>query len=301
MLSDYLKATLQYLLPKNALTALAGYLATIKTPMIKNYLIRYFMNKYNVNLREAREENPKNYVDFNDFFIRHLKPECRPIADSGIISPVDGYISEIGNISKSILIQAKGHYYSVQELLACEEELSSQFNAGLFATLYLSPQDYHRVHMPIEATLKEMIYVPGKLFSVQPATARTIPKLFARNERLVVFFDTPVGLMAMVLVGATIVGAIGTQWHGDIVRSRKPSHFVYSQSPDICTTLQKAAEMGYFKLGSTVILLFADNQRVQWKNNFHSGGKIRFGEALGTIKESELGAMGTSIANEMIE
>ena len=287
MLSDYFKALLQYFLPKKALTSLAGYLATIKTPAIKNYLIRYFIRKYDVDMSEAREENLENYADFNAFFIRHLKPECRPVADASIVSPVDGYISEIGHINTSTLLQAKGRYYSVQELLASEKDLSSQFDAGMFATLYLSPQDYHRVHMPIEATLKEMMYVPGKLFSVQPATARMIPNLFARNERLVVFFDTPAGLMAMVLVGATIVGAIGTHWGGDIIRSHTPSHTVYPEEPARRISLEKADEMGYFKLGSTVILLFADNKRVQWQNGFQAGDKIRFGQAFGKITQPQ--------------
>ena len=286
MLSDYFKAALQYILPKHALTALAGFLANIKIPAIKNHLIRYFIRKYRVNMTEAREENLENYADFNAFFIRHLKPECRPIANVGIVSPVDGYVSEIGSINTGTLLQAKGRYYSVHELLACEKTLSSQFNTGHFATLYLSPQDYHRVHMPIEATLKEMIYVPGKLFSVQPATARIVPKLFARNERLVVFFETPAGLMAMVLVGATIVGAIGTSWHGDLVRTSKPRHFVYPNDPTMCTSLQQAAEMGYFKLGSTVILLFAENNGMQWQQDLRAGDKIRFGEALGTITKA---------------
>ena len=171
MLSDYYKALLQYILPKQALTALAGFLSNIKIPAIKNHLIRYFIRKYDVNMTEAREENLDNYADFNEFFIRHLKPDCRPIANVDIISPVDGYVSELGDINAGTMLQAKGRYYSTHELLACEKELSSQFDRGVFATLYLSPQDYHRVHMPINATLKDMIYVPGKLFSVQPATA----------------------------------------------------------------------------------------------------------------------------------
>ena len=196
---------------------------------------------------------------------------------------MDGFISEIGDITAGKLLQAKGRYYSVSELLACKPELSAQFDSGCFATLYLSPKDYHRVHMPIDATLKEMIYVPGTLFSVQPKTARVIPRLFARNERLVVFFDTHAGLMAMVLVGATVVGAIGTSWHGDIRRSRKAKHFDYSSDQSIDTVLQKAVEMGYFKLGSTVVLLFAEGSHIQWKNDLHAGDKIRFGEALADI------------------
>lgn len=284
MISDYLKTILQYILPKQALTTLFGYLANVKTPAIKDFLIRTFIQTYDVNMSEALEENPKHYEDFNAFFIRQLKPECRIMAHEGIISPVDGYISEIGNITSETLLQAKGRTYSIHELLACEKERSSQFSKGIFATLYLSPQDYHRVHMPIDATLKEMIYVPGKLFSVQPATTRVIPKLFARNERLVIFFETTVGLMAMVLVGATIVGAIGTSWHGDIVRSRKSRQFTYSQGGDVATALRQAEEMGYFKLGSTVILLFADQQHTAWLPYLQAGDKIQMGQALGIIK-----------------
>ena len=255
-------------------------MANVKIPFIKNRLIRNFIKDYEVNMSEACEESIENYACFNDFFIRHLKPECRPIAKEGIVSPVDGAISEIGSITAGKLLQAKGREYTVSELLACDDVRSAQFSNGRFATLYLSPKDYHRVHMPIEATLKDMIYVPGKLFSVQPTTARVIPSLFARNERLVVFFDTPVGLMAMVLVGAMVVGAIGTSWHGDIRRGRKRQHFSYH---DANTILKKAAEMGYFKLGSTVILLFADGERMEWKDNLHAGDKIRLGEVLADI------------------
>lgn len=281
MFSDYLKVFLQYGLPKHGLTRLAGYLATIKIPAIKNAFIRYFIRKYGVNMQEARDENPEDYLNFNAFFTRHLKTECRPIANADIISPVDGYVSEIGHINAGMLLQAKGRNYSIHELLASEKSLSSQFNTGLFATLYLSPKDYHRIHMPMDATLKEMMYVPGQLFSVQPATVRTIPRLFARNERLVAFFETSVGLMAMVLVGAIIVGAIGTSWDGDVVRSREPRHTIYEEGTSVETLLQKAAEMGYFKLGSTVILLFADNKRVQWQQGLQAGDQIRFGQALG--------------------
>lgn len=283
MSSDHLKTLPQYIIPKRALTTFAGCMANIKIPVVKNYLIRDFVQKYAVNMQEAREEVIENYACFNDFFIRKLKPACRPIADADIISPVDGCISEIGAITAGKLLQAKGHDYTVSELLACDDVRAAQFDQGRFATLYLSPKDYHRVHMPINATLTDMIYVPGRLFSVQPTTARVVPKLFARNERLVVFFDTPAGPMAMVLVGATIVGAIGTSWHGDIRRGRKQKQFIYSNGQDINTVLEKAAEMGYFKLGSTVILLFADGQRVQWKDTLQAGNAIRFGEALGSV------------------
>lgn len=270
------------MIPKRALNAFAGCLANVKTAAIKNHLIRNFIKDYDVNMSEAREEAVEHYACFNDFFIRRLKPECRPIAETGIVSPVDGAISEMGTITAGKLLQAKGREYSVAELVASDKP-TTPFDNGRFATLYLSPKDYHRVHMPIDATLKEMIYVPGKLFSVQPTTARVIPHLFARNERLVVFFDTPAGLMAMVLVGATIVGAIGTSWHGDIKRSRTRQRFVYTGEDNVNTTLQKAAEMGYFKLGSTVILLFADSERVQWNSAFRAGDKIQFGESLATF------------------
>lgn len=276
MASDYLKCLLQYSLPKKTLTTLCGILANSTHPAIKNPLIRAFIRQYNVDMSEAKEENPEYYATFNDFFIRHLKPNVRPIADNKIISPVDGYISEIGAIHEGSLIQAKGRDYSVEALLTSE---GASFKDGLFATLYLSPSDYHRVHMPLAGTLKEMIYVPGALFSVQPATTRRIPNLFARNERLVVFFDTDVGLMAMVLVGATIVGAIGTSWQGDIKRRSKPQKTTYAK-PKL---LRQADEMGYFKLGSTVILLFADRKRVRWQEGLCSGDKIRFGQELGRL------------------
>ena len=281
MPSDHIKTIPQYIAPKRALTAFAGFMANLKIPAIKNYLIHDFIQKYQVNMQEAVDEQVDHYACFNDFFIRHLRPECRPVAEAAVVSPVDGVISEIGRITSGRLLQAKGRDYTVSELLTSESALSAQFDNGSFATLYLSPKDYHRVHMPMDATLKEMIYVPGKLFSVQPTTARVIPRLFARNERLVVFFDTSVGLMAMVLVGATIVGAIGTAWHGDIRRGRQKVRFDYTDNTAVNTALQKAVEMGYFKLGSTVVLLFADGERMQWRPDLQAGSGIRFGEALG--------------------
>lgn len=285
MLSDYLKTFPQYVVPKQTLTTFAGLLANIKISAVKNHLIRRFIKKYGVDMTEARQENAEDYTCFNDFFIRQLKPECRPLANVDIISPVDGYVSEIGRIEAGKLIQAKKRDYSVQQLLACDLALSKQFEQGVFATLYLSPKDYHRVHMPMSGTPKEMIYIPGKLFSVQPTTARVIPRLFASNERLVVFFDTAIGLMAMVLVGATIVGRIGTSWHGDVRRSRKSTNFIYTPEQNPEKWLLKGIEMGYFKLGSTVILLFAEGSNIQWKQHIKAGDKIQFGEPLGSIKK----------------
>jgi len=282
MSQDLLKTLPQYLIPQHGLTVLAGCFANVKNTRVKNYLIQHFINKYQVNMSEALVEDPGAYANFNDFFIRHLKPECRPIVQADIISPVDGCVSEIGRIEEGQLIQAKGHRYAVEELLACDKETAKQFVNGQFATLYLSPKDYHRVHMPMDAELISMTYIPGALFSVQPTTVRVVPKLFARNERLAVFFSTQAGPMVMVMVGATIVGAIGTSWHGDVTRTKKTVHFDYKLS-SINKTLAQGDEMGYFKLGSTVVLLFANGKNVHWNKNLQAGSELRFGAALGEI------------------
>lgn len=278
MFKDHLKALAHYLLPKRGLTLFAGFMANLKTPVIKNWLIRDFIQRYEVNMSEALEENPENYACYNEFFIRHLKPECRPLAKAAIVSPVDGNISELGPIKDGQIIQAKGRYYTVEQLLACDAALSRQFNKGSFATLYLSPKDYHRIHMPIDAELKEMIYIPGKFFSVQPTTVRVIPHLFARNERLVAFFETKRGPMAMILVGATIVGAIGTRWQGDIQHSKHKRLIDLSSLNEAERQVKQGEEMGYFKLGSTVILLFAE--QAQWSEHLKPGSNLCFGQAL---------------------
>jgi phosphatidylserine decarboxylase len=278
---DLIKTLAQYLLPKHGLTTLAGYLGDVKNVKVKNYIIRQFISKYQVNMCEALIEDPSLYLCFNDFFIRQLKPECRPLAQADITAPVDGCISEIGSIEQGQLIQAKGHNYSVAALLACNEKMATHFINGHFATLYLSPKDYHRVHMPMDAEIISMTYLPGALFSVKPSTVRVIPGLFARNERLAVFFSTPLGLMVMVLVGATIVGAIGTSWHGDIKRSKNRVDFKYQDKKP--NSLAQGEEMGYFKLGSTVVLLFANDMKVQWNKELVAGTSIRWGEALGSL------------------
>lgn len=276
MVRDYLKTIPQYFIPKKCLTIWAGKLANCKQNWIKNTFIRLFIKKFKVNMQEALQENPKAYADFNDFFIRKLKPELRPIADEAIVSPVDGVISELGRIKQAQIIQAKGHDYSVEALLAADALSAKPFIHGHFATLYLAPKDYHRIHMPLDATLEEMIYVPGSLYSVQPATARVIPGLFAKNERLVVFFQTKIGKMAMVLVGATIVGSIGTDWAGVILRGRERFRKCYREAN---IAFKKGDEMGYFKLGSTVILLFsADCEALSFCTKTDS--PIKFGEAL---------------------
>lgn len=282
MLSDTLMTGLHYLLPKKNLSQIAGLFANVKTPWIKNALIHQFIQRYQVNMAEALEENGDKYENFNAFFTRHLKPEHRPLAAADIISPVDGYLSEFGNIKAHQLVQAKGHHYSVDELLATDPQTCQAFKNGYFATFYLSPKDYHRIHMPLQARVRQMIYCPGRLFSVQSLTVKRIPRLFARNERLVVIFDTAHGPMAMVLVGAVIVGAIGVKWHGDISRSKTPRVFQYTESTEV-PCLEQGDEMGYFKLGSTVILLFSKAHSLQWHSNLIPGDAVRFGQEIAQI------------------
>lgn len=281
VVNDYLRTLPQYLIPKKALTFLAGLLAGVEISPVKNALIRAFIRKFKVNMQEALQEKPEGYYCFNDFFIRHLKPGLRPIAPATIVSPVDGVVSELGRICEGQLIQAKGRLYGVAELLACDSPSATAFLNGHFATLYLAPKDYHRIHMPMDAVLEQMTYVPGRLFSVQPATARVIPKLFAKNERLVVLFETAIGRIAMVFVGATIVGAIGTSWAGELKRQKKIRKIAY---PSGQITFKKGDETGYFKLGSTVVLLFENNfTKIDWAERMKPGASIVYGEALGDV------------------
>lgn len=252
MINDYLKTFPQFIIPKRLLTLFAGLVADIKTPWLKNFVIQRFIQQYAVNMSEAADPIPTNYACFNDFFIRKLAPTARVRAANELISPVDGILSETGAIKERQLLQAKGRTYTLEALL---DESSSQVEKwlnGYFSTFYLAPKDYHRIHMPIDGKVKKMVYLPGKLFSVQLATTRIIPELFAKNERVVVYFDTPKGEMIMVLVGATIVGKIATTWHGEFTRTKHRQIFDYS-SENIF--LKQGEEMGYFKLGSTVILL----------------------------------------------
>lgn len=274
--SDKLTALKHNVLPKRLLTVVAGLFANTRWSWIKNYFILSFIKRFEVNMKEALIEEPTQYPTFNDFFVRHLKPGLRTIAPSNIVCPVDGCVSALGQIDRGTLVQAKGRTYSVSELLALPEEDCLPFVQGSYTTLYLSPKDYHRIHMPCSAKLQRMIHLPGALFSVQPETTRVIPKLFARNERLVVFFETDKGRMVMVLVGATIVGAIGTTWHGDLKRSSSEQVYTYS-GEDV---LEKASEMGYFKLGSTVILLFDEQSAVTWDASLSIGSSVKMGQTL---------------------
>jgi phosphatidylserine decarboxylase len=270
----------QSLLPQHSLSRFAGWMANCKQTWIKNRLIHGFIRHYNVDMSLAVEENPDNYVNFNHFFTRSLKPEKRPISsgDANIVSPVDGSISQIGSIKENQLIQAKKINYNLQALLGGSAQLAAQFQGGQFATLYLAPQDYHRVHIPYSGELKEMIYVPGRLFSVDTQTTNELPNLFVRNERVISLFSTPIGPMAVILVGAMLVGSINTTWEGIIAPASK-RHIYHWHYLDNKISLRKGQEIGQFQLGSTVIILFAQHC-MKWLTEL-SGKKVKFGETIG--------------------
>ncbi|TLY48183.1 MAG: phosphatidylserine decarboxylase [Gammaproteobacteria bacterium] len=269
----------QSLLPQHSLSRFAGWMANCKKTWIKNRLIYGFIRHYNVDMSLAQEENPEHYINFNDFFTRSLKPEKRPISTDAtdIISPVDGTISQMGDIKENQLIQAKKINYNLQALLGGSAKLAMQFQNGRFATFYLAPQDYHRVHIPYRGELKEMIYVPGRLFSVDTHTTKELPNLFVRNERVITLFSTPIGSMAVILVGAMLVGSISTPWEGIIAPASK-RHIYHWHYLDNKISLAKGQELGQFQLGSTVIILFETN-RMQWLTNL-SEKKVIFGERI---------------------
>ena len=273
--------TFQHIVPQHLLSRGVGRLAASENTFVKNTFIKNFAAKYQVNMAEALEENPLAYKSFNDFFTRALKPNARPIAtdSKAIISPADGAISQIGAITADKIFQAKGHDYSVTTLLGGDEQRAAAFVGGQFATVYLSPKDYHRVHMPFTGKLTQMIYVPGDLFSVNTTTAENVPNLFARNERVVCLFDTEVGQMAVVLVGAMIVAGIATTWAGNLAPQGKN---VVTTNYDGSLTLKKGDELGRFYLGSTAIVLFGANV-MQWRNNLTATTPVRMGEAMGQI------------------
>jgi phosphatidylserine decarboxylase len=275
---DRLSIFLQIILPQHFLTACFGWLARIRMDAAKNWMIRKFIRKYQVDMSLACLENPESYPDFNHFFIRKLKPALRPIAagEDIIVSPVDGKVAQIGLISKDQLLQAKNFYYDLKSLLGNDEELASLFYNGAYTTLYLAPRDYHRVHMPLAGTLKKSIFIPGKLFSVNRMTSEIIPNLFSRNERLVTIFDTEAGPMAVILVGAIIVGNIQTVWMQKPARAYGVENFM----PDTELHLQKGDELGHFTLGSTVIVLFGKGN-IAWSSDIQANASLQFGENLG--------------------
>ena len=253
--SDRLAVLPQYLLPQRALTRFAGHVASAQRGALTTALIRRFVARYGVNMSEAADPDISHYASFNDFFTRALKPDARPLAKADWICPVDGAISQFGAIEGDQIFQAKGHRYSTTALVGGDVALAAQFANGHFATIYLSPRDYHRIHMPCTGRLQRMVHVPGALFSVNPTTARGVPGLFARNERVVCLFDTAHGPLVMVLVGATIVGSMATVWHG-LVNPPRPKELRRWDYADQNIQLQQGQEMGRFLLGSTVVLLF---------------------------------------------
>ena len=278
-MSDRLKVTAQYLLPKQALTVLAGKLASARAGGLTTRVIRWFVGRYGVNMTEAANPDIASYPSFNEFFTRPLKPGARPLADADYICPVDGAISQFGRIERDQIFQAKGHSYSTHALVGGDRDLAIQFQDGEFATLYLSPRDYHRIHMPCDGRLTRMIYIPGDLFSVNPTTARGVPGLFARNERVVCVFENDAGPFVLTLVGATIVGSMATVWHGQVNPPRPGTIKEWNYAPGE-VVLKKGDEMGRFLLGSTVVMLFP-KRRLRFTDAWAPARAISMGEAMG--------------------
>lgn len=277
-MSDRLAVLPQYLLPKQALTTLAGHFASARLGGITTWVIRKFIARYKVNMAEAANPDPAAYPSFNEFFTRALKDGARPIRDATLICPVDGAISQFGAIDQDQIFQAKGHRYSTTALVGGDAALAAQFQNGHFATIYLSPRDYHRIHMPQAGRLTRMIHVPGELFSVNPTTARGVPGLFARNERVVCVFEGATGPFVLVLVGATIVGSMATVWHG-VVNPPRPGalrEWHYDAQP---IELAQGAEMGRFLLGSTVVMLFPKGP-LTFNPAWLPAGPVRLGEVM---------------------
>ena len=277
-MSDRLAVLPQYLLPKQALTTLAGKFASARLGGLTTSVIRWFVGRYNVNMAEAANPDIAGYTSFNDFFTRALKPGARPLAQADLICPVDGAISQFGPIAKDQVFQAKGHTYSTTALVGGDAAAAARFDNGHFATLYLSPRDYHRIHMPCAGELTRMVHVPGDLFSVNPTTARGVPGLFARNERVVCFFESAQGPFVLVLVGATIVGSMATVWHGQVnpPRTGVLRQWDYAKGQ---VSLQRGEEMGRFLLGSTVVMLFPQGP-LQFNPQWSPTRPIQLGEAM---------------------
>jgi phosphatidylserine decarboxylase len=276
-----LTTLIQYILPQHALSRLLGRLLNSRNPRIKNTLIRMFIAHFKVNTDEMLEPQLEAYGSFNEFFIRVLKKEARPVTSKAhaIASPADGTIAQIGIAKQGELIQAKGHFFTVQNLLGGDTALAKPFLNGHYTTIYLGPKDYHRIHMPVDGTLKQMIFVPGKLFSVNANTVNDVNNIFARNERVICLFDTDHGPMAVILVGAIVVASISVAWQGLIAPSTQTQTTTWSYDNQNIV-LKRGDELGYFMTGSTVILLFADGQ-ITWDENLLNNTSIKFGEAMG--------------------
>lgn len=267
----------QYHLPQHSLSRIFGFLANLEYPLwLKNWGIRRYMKFYKINLHEAVEQNPEAYPNFNAFFTRRLNAEARPIHGAGMVSPVDGKVSQIGDIVEGKIFQAKGMNYDLHALLGGQTQWVEAFEKGQFATVYLAPRDYHRVHMPIDGKLVEMIHVPGNLFSVNQTTVTYEPEIFARNERVISIFETSLGPVAVILIGAMIVGSIHTTWCGQVTPPRGYEVYSWPYTHD-APELKKGEEMGHFQLGSTVIILLP-NHKLRWDSDLKAGSSVQYGQ-----------------------
>lgn len=279
-LIEYIKVLPQYILPQHFLTSIVYRLTRIESTLWKNNLIRIFIHMFKVDMQSSIKQDPEEFNHFNEFFTRALKEDARPISDSKIISPVDGFISQYGTIENRQLLQAKGHHYRLIDLLAGDEDSAQDFKTGEFSTLYLSPKDYHRIHMPVDGRLTKMTFVPGKLFAVNQHTTHVVNNLFARNERLIMYFETEFGAMVLIMVGAIFVGSMETVWQGQITptKERQIRHWRYDDL-DKQLAFKKGQELGRFNMGSTVILLFPE-KAIQWQKELCPGQPIIMGQPL---------------------
>lgn len=276
---DRLFALLMILLPHHLISRLVYWLTRLTGPLVIP-AIKTFIRFYRVDMTEALQPEPRAYPTFNQFFVRALQPESRPIEDAtgNLVSPVDGRVSQSGNVISSLILQAKGEQYSLESLLGGDKDTAKLFDQGSFATIYLAPYNYHRIHMPVDGQLSKMIHVPGRLFSVAPWTVRAIPNLFTRNERVICLFETSQGPLAMILVGAINVAAIETVWHG-LITPPKANHVSSWEYPETTVSLKKGEEMGRFNMGSTVILL--TGQQIAWNESCQETNPLLMGQAIG--------------------
>lgn len=283
---DHVFAGLQYLLPKHLLSRCVYALMRSRSPAVKNTILRAFLAGYNIDMSEAQESNPFAYPSFNEFFTRALRPGVRPIATDAnlIVSPVDGLVSQCGHLQDDSILQAKGHQYSLAELLGGDHEAVETYRGGSFACLYLAPYNYHRIHMPMDATARGNLYVPGDLFSVNAATVRAVPRVFARNERLICDFETRVGRMAVILVGALFVGSIETVHCGEVNPPPRGRKSPVPIPQGVGRSFSKGEELGRFNMGSTVVLLF-QSERIRWDATLAPETHVRLGKAIGRIVE----------------